>query len=68
MAKGIVELHGQQVEVREDTYKAYRGVRWAIICIIVIAAIVAVIFLAGILTTVNKGGPKSPVQAEQSAQ
>lgn len=68
MAKGVIEIHGQDVEVREDTYKAYRGARWAIISIIVFVAIVTVLFLAGMFTTVNKGGPKSPVQAEQSAQ
>ncbi len=68
MAKGIVEVRGQEVEVREDTYKAHRGIRWAIISIVVFVAIMAVLFLAGMLTTVNKGGPKSPVQAEQSTQ
>jgi len=66
MAKGVVEVHGQEIEVREDTYKAYRGVRWAIICIIVFAAIVAVLFLGGFLTTLKNGGPSSPVQTEQS--
>lgn len=68
MAKGVVEVHGRDVEVREDTFKAYRGVRWAVISIIVFAAIVAVLFFAGFLTTVRHGGPSSPAQTEQSAQ
>jgi len=68
MAKGIVEVHGQEVEVREDTYKAYRGVRWAIICIVVFAAVVAVLFLAGFFTAVKKGDIQSPAQTERPAQ
>jgi hypothetical protein len=69
MAKEVVEVHGQDVEVREDTAKAYRGIRWAIISIIVFATIVAVLFLAGMFTTtVKKGGPTSPAQTQQPAQ
>ena len=68
MTKGVIEVHGQDVEVREDTYKAYRGVRWAIICIIVFAAITAVLFFAGLFTSVRDGEIKSPAQAERPNQ
>ncbi|HEY2848092.1 MAG TPA: hypothetical protein VGI80_09760 [Pyrinomonadaceae bacterium] len=68
MANEVVEVHGKEVVVREDTAKAYRGIRWAIISIIVFAAIVAILFFAGLLTTMKNGGPKSPVQTEQSTQ
>ncbi len=68
MAKGVVEVHGQDVEVREDTYKAYRGIRWAVITIIVFAAIVAILFFAGLFTTVKNGGPSSPAETERPAQ
>ncbi|MFL6375423.1 MAG: hypothetical protein ACJ73D_12205 [Pyrinomonadaceae bacterium] len=68
MAKGIVEVHGKDVEVREDTAKAYRGVRWAIISIIAFAAIVAIMFLAGFFTTLRNGGPHNPAVTERPAQ
>jgi hypothetical protein len=68
MAKGIVEVHGQEVQVREDTYHAYRGVKWAIVTILIIAGIVAVMFLGGFFATVKNGGPTSPAQTERPAQ
>jgi len=68
MAKGVVEVHGKEVQVREDTYRAYRGVRWAVISILVFAAIVAVLFFAGVFTTVRNGGPHSPAETERPAQ
>jgi hypothetical protein len=68
MAKEVVEVHGKEIEVREDTAKAYRGVRWAIISIIVFAAIVAVLFLAGLFATVKNGGPHDPSVTQQPAQ
>jgi len=67
MAKGVVEVRGKDVEVREDTFKAYRGVRWAIISIVAFAAIVAVLFLAGFFTTVKNGGPHTPTQSGPQA-
>ena len=67
MAKGVVQVHGKDVEVREDTYKAYRGVKWAIISIVVFAAIVVVLFFAGFFTTVKHGGPHTPTQSGPSA-
>ncbi len=70
MAKGVVEVRGKDVEVREDTAKAYRGVRWAIISIIAFAAIVGVLFLAGVFSTSVKNGgvPSSPAQTDRPAQ
>jgi len=68
MAKGVVEVRGQDVEVREDTAKAYRGIRWAIISIAAFAAIVAVLFLAGVFTTAVKPGPSSPTITDRPAQ
>lgn len=68
MAKGVVEVHGKEVEVREDTFKAYRGVKWAVVTIIAFAVIVAIMAMAGFFTTVSKGGPTSPAQTERPAQ
>ena len=64
MAKGVVEVHGEDVQVREDTFKAYRGIRWAILSIAIFAAIVAVLFIAGFFTSVKDGKIESPAQPE----
>ena len=48
MSKDVIQVHGEDVVVREDTAKAYRGVNWAFLSIggfILIMAIVAAIFL-----------------------
>ena len=68
MAKGVVQVHGKDVEVREDTFKAYRGVWWAIITIVAFAVIVGVLFLAGVFTTVKNGGPHSPAETQRPAE
>lgn len=68
MAKGVVQVHGEDVQVREDTAKAHRGIRWAIISIVAFAAIVAVLFLAGFFTSVKDGKIESPATTERPAQ
>ncbi|HEV7699181.1 MAG TPA: hypothetical protein VGO43_03045 [Pyrinomonadaceae bacterium] len=68
MAKGVVEVNGEDVLVREDTYKAYRGVRWAILTIAIMAAIVAVLFFTGVITSLRDGKLNSPAQSERPAQ
>ena len=66
MAKGIVEIHGKEVQVREDTYRAYRGVKWALISIFAFIAIVAVLFLSGLLTASTDGELKDPAAASNT--
>jgi hypothetical protein len=68
MAKGVVEVHGKDVEVREDTFKAYRGIRWAVITIVAFAIIVAIMAIAGFFTSIRNGGPTNPAQTERPAQ
>ena len=68
MAKEVVQVHGKDVEVREDTAKAYRGVKWAVITIIAFAVIVAIMAMAGFFTAVSKGGPTNPAITERPAQ
>jgi len=49
MSKDVINVHGEDVVVREDTAKAFRGVNWAVISIgafIAIMVIVAVVFFA----------------------
>jgi hypothetical protein len=68
MAKGVVEVQGKDVEVREDTFKAYRGARWAIISIAAFAAIVAIMFLAGVFRMATDKTPTDPSITSRPAQ
>jgi hypothetical protein len=47
MSKDVIQVHGEDVVVREDTAKAVRGVNWALVSIgafILIAAALAFFF------------------------
>jgi hypothetical protein len=49
MAKQMINVSGEDVNVREDTAKAYRGVYWALLSIAAFALITAVLFFGGFL-------------------
>jgi hypothetical protein len=69
MAKDIINVDGEDVVVREDTAKSYRGVMWALTSLGIIVAIVFVLFLAGFFTSaVDEGPTKSPAEVEQQRQ
>jgi hypothetical protein len=66
MSKDVINVHGEEKVVREDTAKAYRGVNWAFLSIggfILIVAIVALIFFLG---AARDGSIKTPAQAANS--
>lgn len=47
MSKDVIQIHGEDVVVREDTAKAFRGVHWALISLaafILISGLLFVIF------------------------
>ncbi len=53
MAKDVIHTHGEDVVVREDTAKAFRGVNWALASVagfIVITAILFIVFFFGAAT------------------
>lgn len=50
MAKQIISIAGEEYIVREDTAKAYRGVKWALISIAAFILITAILMLSGMLT------------------
>jgi hypothetical protein len=56
MAKDVINVEGQDVVVREDTAKAYRGVNWAWVSIG--AFLVLMVLVAGIFFL--KGGASNP--------
>ena len=47
MAKQMINVSGEDVNVREDTAKAYRGVYWALLSIAAFVLITAVLFFGG---------------------
>ena len=69
MSRDVINVGGEEVEVREDTAKSYRGVIWALLSVGIIVAILAVLFLGGFLKTASDGNlDKSPAEIEQQRQ
>jgi hypothetical protein len=60
MAKTMSETTGREVNVREDTAKAYRGVYWALLSIGAFILIAAVLFFGGFLRNVTDRNPQAP--------
>ena len=64
MSKDVINVRGEDVVVREDTAKAFRGVNWALLSIgafIVITFILLFIFFFGAAT--NTPSPSQPAQS-----
>lgn len=60
MAKQLIHVAGEDINVREDTAKAYRGVYWALFSIAAFALITAILFFGGFfawLSGVSSGTP-----------
>jgi len=69
MSRDVINVGGEEVEVREDTAKSYRGVIWALLSVGIIVAIAAVLFLGGFLKTASDGNlDKSPAEIETQRQ
>lgn len=66
MSKGVITVDDKDVVVREDTWKAYRGVKWALISIFAFIAIVAALFISGLLTASTDGEIKDPAAASNT--
>ena len=56
MAKGVINVDGKDVVVREDTFKAYRGVNWAWLSIGIFILLMAILAASFFL----KGGAERP--------
>lgn len=66
MSKDVIHVHGQDVVVREDTAKAFRGVHWALWSIggfVLITALVTIIFF---LDASSDGSIQSPSTIENT--
>jgi len=47
MARQLINVSGEKINVREDTAKAYRGMYWALFSIAAIVLITALLFFGG---------------------
>lgn len=63
MAKDVIHVDGEDVIVREDTAKAWRGVNWAIISVLGFVLIAAVLFAVFFLRAARDGSVQTPAQA-----
>lgn len=52
MSDEVIKIDGDEVVVREDTAKAYRGVNWALMSLAAFILIAAALMLTGVLTNV----------------
>jgi uncharacterized integral membrane protein len=69
MAKDTIKVDGEDVVVREDTAKSYRGVMWALLSVGIIVAIIVVLFIGGFIKTASDGNlDKSPAEIESQRQ
>ena len=69
MSKQVINVGGEEREVREDTAKSYRGVIWAFISIGAFIVIAAILLLGGFLKSATDGKPnESPATIENRRQ
>lgn len=66
MSRDVIHVDGEDVVVREDTAKAFRGVNWAIISIVAFIVITAVLFVIFFLGAAKDGSLKSPSQTQNT--
>ncbi len=68
MSDKPIEVDGNEIVVREDTFKAHRGVRWAGIVLALMVLIVLVAFLTGLLSASADGDIDTPGKIENSTR
>ena len=69
MAKQEIKVDGENVMVREDTAKAYRGTYWALFSIGAFVIIAAIVFFAFFFKKGTNSEPvQSPAQIENKRQ
>jgi len=69
MAKDVINVDGEDVVVREDTAKSYRGTIWALLSVGAFVAIAAFIFFWFFLRSATDDKPiQTPAQIENRRQ
>lgn len=65
MSDQVINVHGEDVVVREDTAKAYRGVHWAILSIGAFVIITAIMFVYFSFVAATDADTVSPAATQQ---
>jgi hypothetical protein len=68
MSKQVISVDGEEVLVREDTAKSFRGVHWALLSLAGFIIIMALLFFGGFLKMLFSDTPqKSPAEVERQS-
>lgn len=68
MSKQIISVDGEDVLVREDTARSFRGVHWAFLSLAAFIIIAAVLFFGGFLKLASSGNlDTTPADVERNA-
>lgn len=67
MPNQVIHKDGEDVVVREDTAKGFRGVNWAIISIIAFVVIAGIITIVLFVGSASDGEIKTPAAAGSTA-
>ncbi|MEQ1642068.1 MAG: hypothetical protein ABL959_01325 [Pyrinomonadaceae bacterium] len=65
MSKDVIRVDGQDIVVREDTAKAFRGVNWALASVIAFVAITAALFVIFTISASKDGEVMTPAEIER---
>ncbi len=69
MAKDVIKVDGEDVVVREDTAKSYRGTIWALLSVGAFIIVALILLLGGFLSTaLDDSNTKSPAQIERQGK
>lgn len=60
MAKEVINVKGKDVLVREDTAKAFRGVKWMVITLAAFILIMLFLLFSGIIELTSEKQPTPP--------
>ena len=66
MSKDVIQIEGEDVVVREDTAKAFRGVNWAIISIAAFVLIAGILFFFFFVGATRDGSVEKPPSTQDS--
>ena len=66
MSQDTINVDGEDVIVREDTAKAYRGVNWALVSVAAFILITAALFIIFSFSAASDGRLSSPADSQET--